>query len=109
MAGRVSRAELTVGNIVSAGTSPLLTTLVSVSPIYASFDVHEQTYLDISIKHPAYPPVSLGLADENGYSRKGAVDSIDNQLDTQSGTIRVRARFDNANGARCRAFTRESR
>lgn len=43
--------------------------------------------------------MSLGLADEDGYSRQGAVDSIDNQLDTQSGTIRVRARFDNANGA----------
>lgn len=44
VAGRVSRAELTVGNIVSAGANaPLLTTLVSVSPIYASFNVDEQT------------------------------------------------------------------
>ncbi|NWD71746.1 efflux RND transporter periplasmic adaptor subunit [Pseudomonas gingeri] len=100
VAGRVSRAELTVGNIVSAGTSPLLTTLVSVSPIYASFDVDEQTYLRyLNQASGSTAPVSLGLADENGYSRKGAVDSIDNQLDTQSGTIRVRARFDNANGA----------
>lgn len=100
VAGRVSRAELTVGNIVSAGTAPLLTTLVSVSPIYASFDVDEQTYLRYLNQSSATPvPVSLGLADEEGYSRKGAIDSIDNQLDTQSGTIRVRARFDNANGA----------
>lgn len=46
VSGRVSRAELTVGNIVSTGANaPLLTTLVSVSPIYASFDVDEQTYL----------------------------------------------------------------
>ncbi|MFJ3485405.1 efflux RND transporter periplasmic adaptor subunit [Pseudomonas sp. NPDC090202] len=100
VAGRVSRAELTVGNIVAAGTSPLLTTLVSVSPIYAAFDVDEQTYLRyLNQGFGSAAPVSLGLADEDGYSRKGAVDSIDNQLDTQSGTIRVRARFDNANGA----------
>ncbi|MFJ3522503.1 efflux RND transporter periplasmic adaptor subunit [Pseudomonas sp. NPDC090203] len=100
VAGRVSRAELTVGNIVAVGTSPLLTTLVSVSPIYASFDVDEQTYLRyLNQASGSAAPVSLGLADEEGYSRKGAVDSIDNQLDTQSGTIRVRARFDNASGA----------
>lgn len=101
VAGRVSRAELTVGNIVSAGaTAPLLTSLVSVSPIYASFDVDEQTYLRyLNQASGNAAPVSLGLADEEGYSRQGAVASIDNQLDTQSGTIRVRARFDNANGA----------
>jgi multidrug efflux system membrane fusion protein len=99
VAGRMSRAELTVGNVVAAGTSPLLTTLVSVSPIYASFDVDEQTYLRyLNQASGSTAPVSLGLADEDAYSRKGAVDSIDNQLDTQSGTIRVRARFDNANG-----------
>lgn len=101
VAGRVSRAELTVGNVVSTGaTAPLLTRLVSVSPIYASFDVDEQTYLRyLNQASGGTAPVSLGLADEEGYSRQGAVDSIDNQLDTQSGTIRVRARFDNANGA----------
>ncbi|MFJ3366878.1 efflux RND transporter periplasmic adaptor subunit [Pseudomonas sp. NPDC086251] len=101
IAGRVSRAELTIGNVVSAGTTaPLLTTLVSVSPIYASFDVDEQTYLRYLNQSSAKPaPVSLGLANEDSYSRNGVVDSIDNQLDTQSGTIRVRARFDNANGA----------
>ncbi|MCU1775039.1 MULTISPECIES: efflux RND transporter periplasmic adaptor subunit [Pseudomonas] len=101
VAGRVSRAELTVGNVVSSGaTAPLLTRLVSVSPIYASFDVDEQTYLRyLNQASGSGAPVSLGLADEDGYSRQGAVDSIDNQLDTQSGTIRVRARFDNANGA----------
>ncbi|BBP77884.1 MexE family multidrug efflux RND transporter periplasmic adaptor subunit [Pseudomonas gingeri NCPPB 3146 = LMG 5327] len=99
--GRVSRAELTVGNVVSAGAAaPVLTRLVSVSPIYASFDVDEQTYLRYLNQSSAQPaPVSLGLANEDGFSRTGVVDSIDNQLDTQSGTIRVRARFDNANGA----------
>lgn len=101
ISGRVSRAELTVGNVVSAGAAaPVLTSLVSVSPIYASFDVDEQTYLRYLNQVNAKPaPVSLGLADESGYSRSGVIDSIDNRLDTQSGTIRVRARFDNTNGA----------
>ncbi len=101
VAGRVSRAELTVGNIVAAGANaPLLTTLVSVSPIYASFDVDEQTYLR-NLRHDAGGafPVSLGLADEAGFSRDGTVVSVDNHLDTGSGTIRVRARFDNADGS----------
>ena len=101
VSGRVSRAEMTVGNIVSTGASaPLLTTLVSVSPIYASFDVDEQTYLRyLSRDSRASVPVSLGLANEDGFSREGKVASVDNQLDTGSGTIRVRARFDNADGS----------
>ena len=101
VSGRVSRAEMTVGNIVSTGASaPLLTTLVSVSPIYASFDVDEQTYLRyLSRDSRASVPVSLGLANEDGFSREGKVASVDNQLNTGSGTIRVRARFDNADGS----------
>ncbi|KJK21149.1 hemolysin secretion protein D [Burkholderiaceae bacterium 16] len=101
VAGRVSRAELTVGNIVSVGAgAPLLTTLVSVSPIYASFDADEQTYLRSLRRGANSPmPVELGLADETGYSRKGVIVSVDNHLDTTSGTIRVRARIDNADGA----------
>ena len=101
VSGRVSRAEMTVGNIVSTGSSaPLLTTLVSVSPIYASFDVDEQTYLRyLSRDSRASVPVSLGLSNEDGFSREGKVASVDNQLDTGSGTIRVRARFDNADGS----------
>jgi multidrug efflux system membrane fusion protein len=101
VSGRVSRAEMTIGNIVSAGANaPLLTTVVSVSPVYAAFEVDEQTYLRY-LRHggKADVPVQLGLADEAAYSRSGKVDSIDNRLDTKSGTIRVRARFDNADGA----------
>jgi multidrug efflux system membrane fusion protein len=101
VAGRVSRAEITVGNVVSAGASAApLTTLVSVSPIYASFDVDEQTYLQYigRARSGANVPVELGLANETGYSRKGAIASVDNRLDTSSGTIRVRARFDNPDG-----------
>jgi multidrug efflux system membrane fusion protein len=98
VSGRLSRAELTLGNIVSTGASaPLLTTLVSVSPIYASFDVDEQTYLRyLSRNAQDRVVVLLGLANETGYSREGLVDSVDNQLNTSSGTIRVRARFDNS-------------
>lgn len=100
VSGRVSRAELTVGNIVAAGASaPVLTKIVSVSPIYASFQVDEQTYLRfLSQNSKSDVPVSLGLANETGFSREGKVDSVDNRIDTASGTIRVRARFDNANG-----------
>lgn len=100
VSGRVSRAELTVGNIVSTGpNAPLLTTLVSVSPIYVSFDVDEQTYLQyLGRDRNATVPVSLGLANEEGYSRKGTITSVDNRLDTSSGTIRVRASIDNADG-----------
>ena len=103
VSGRVSRAEMTVGNIVSAGaSSPPLTTLVSVSPIYASFEVDEQTYLQYLSRDGhggSSVPVYLGLANEDGYSREGVVASVDNRLDTASGTIRVRARFDNADGS----------
>jgi multidrug efflux system membrane fusion protein len=104
VAGRVSRAELTVGNIVSSGANaPLLTTLVSVSPIYASFEVDEQTYLRYMRGNAGSAtktmPVSMGLADETDYSRNGSVVSVDNRMDAGSATIRVRARFDNADGA----------
>jgi multidrug efflux system membrane fusion protein len=101
VSGRVSRALITVGNVVAAGANaPTLTTLVSVSPIYASFDVDEQTYLRYIAreKDRTKVPVELGLADERGYSRSGVIESVDNALDTSSGTIRVRARFDNADG-----------
>ncbi|MFP3554022.1 efflux RND transporter periplasmic adaptor subunit [Paraburkholderia sp. SIMBA_049] len=100
VSGRVSRALLTVGNVVSVGANaPVLTTLVSTSPIYASFDVDEQTYLRfLSHNSRVTVPVSIGLANETGYSREGVIDSVDNRLDTSAGTIRVRARFDNADG-----------
>lgn len=101
IAGRVSRAEITVGNVVAAGAvGTPLTTLVSVSPIYASFDVDEQTYLRhiASVKDQAGVPVQLGLANEAEYSRAGTIDDVDNRLDPVSGTIRVRARFDNTDG-----------
>lgn len=102
VAGRVSRAEVTLGNLVSAGTgSPPLTTLVSVASVYASFEVDEHSYLRHvhgALARGQRIPVRLGLADEDGHPRVGTVDSVDNRLDPASGTIRVRAVFDNTDG-----------
>jgi len=101
--GRMSRAEVTIGNLVTANSGAPLTTLVSSNKIYAAFDVDEQTFL--KYVNPARNsktislPVSLGLANESGYSHEGAISSVDNRLDTTSGTIRVRAVFDNKDGS----------
>lgn len=101
ISGRVSRAEITAGNVVAAGAGGVaLTSIVSVSPIYAAFDVDEQTYLRhiASVKDDKGVPVRLGLANESDYSRQGVVEHVDNRLDAVSGTIRVRASFDNKDG-----------
>jgi len=100
--GRMSRAEVTIGNLVSTTGGPALTTLVSSDRIYAAFDVDKQTFL--KSVNPARTakgtslPVHLGLADQDGYSTQGRIHSVDNRLDTTSGTIRVRAVFDNPDG-----------
>lgn len=99
--GRISRAELTVGNLVEAGGSaPVLATLVSNQQLYAEFNVDEQTYLQ-SIRitgNTASMPVELTLASDDRVYR-GKVHAFDNQLDISSGTIRARAIFDNTDGA----------
>jgi len=101
VSGRVSRAEVTEGNIVASGTaSAPLTTLVSVDRMYASFDVDEQSFL--AFVNPSrkaggeQPSVQMGLSNEQGFPRDGQLASIDNRLDTASGTIRLRAIFNNA-------------
>ena len=103
--GRVSRAEITVGNLVGAGaTAPILTTVVSVSPVYVEFEIDEQTYIRYAANGAVgntgleHIPVTMGLASEDGYPHEGHLKSIDNRLDTTSGTIRVRAIFDNVTG-----------
>ncbi|MBP0632505.1 MULTISPECIES: efflux RND transporter periplasmic adaptor subunit [unclassified Cupriavidus] len=103
VAGRVSRAEITVGNLVAPGASaPPLTTVVSVSPVYASFEIDEQSYLRYTAPGAGGGknglPVYLGLANEDGHPHEGKVQSVDNRLDPRSGTIRVRAVFDNDDG-----------
>ena len=84
--------------MVSAGNgAQVLTSLVSVSRLYASFDVDEQTYLKYisNQRNSSQVPVYMGLANETGFTREGTINSIDNNLNTTSGTIRVRATFDN--------------
>lgn len=104
--GRVSRAEVTPGNLVQAGPpdATLLTTVVSLDPIYAYFEGDEQTYLKYAAlaRNGSRPnsrysrtPVHLGLADEQGFPHEGYVDFVDNQLNPDAGTIRLRAVFPN--------------
>lgn len=101
VAGRTGRAELTVGNYASAGQS-LLTTLVSLDPIYVVFEADEQAYLkyaDLSRRaagaRPAKNAVHMGLANETGYPHKGVVEFVDNRVNPQTGTILARAVFEN--------------
>ncbi|MES2613626.1 MAG: efflux RND transporter periplasmic adaptor subunit [Pseudomonadota bacterium] len=108
VAGRVGRIEVTVGNLVASGAgAPVLTTLVSVSPIYASFDSDEQIVVkalqDLKSGSSARTlieriPVQMGTGTSGGTPHAGKLQLIDNQVDAKSGTVRVRAVFDNADG-----------
>lgn len=102
IAGRVSRAELTVGNIVEAGANaPLLTQIVASDKLYAEFNVDEATYIQFvrNTKNTQKMPVELTLASDSSVAYKGYIASFDNRLDTTSGTIRARAVFENNDGA----------
>jgi RND family efflux transporter MFP subunit len=101
IAGRISRALVTSGNFVANGQT-LLTTLVSLDPIYVTFDGDEQAYLRYSkLAHDAQStravrsPVVVALANESGYPHQGAVVFMDNALDPATGTIHSRALLDN--------------
>jgi len=107
--GRISKAVVTTGNLVSGGGSgaTLLTTIVSIHPIYVSFDGDEQVYLkygelarrgDGSGKQQAANAVKMGLANEAGFPHDGTIAFVDNQVDPRTGTIRARAAFDNKDG-----------
>ncbi|MCU0968004.1 MAG: efflux RND transporter periplasmic adaptor subunit [Rubrivivax sp.] len=100
ISGRVSRAEVTPGNLVAAGTT-LLTTLVAADRVQAYAQVDEGSYLRFlrdARTATGRVSVRMGLADEAGFPRSGRIDFVDNRLDPSSGTIRVRAVFDNADG-----------
>ena len=107
--GRISRANITLGNLVTNGQT-LLTTVVSLDPIYVRFDDDEQAYLR-SVKEArdraaggskeVAAPVLVGLADEGGFPHPGVIVFQDNEVDPQTGTIRTRAKLDNHD----RAFT----
>jgi len=100
IAGRASRANVTVGNLVGAG-DPVLTTLVSQDKVHAWFDAPESLYLrfqQAARDAKGGASVQMGLADEDGFPHAGKVDFIDNRLNPATATIRVRAAFDNAKG-----------
>jgi membrane fusion protein, multidrug efflux system len=104
--GRVGKIEVTVGNLVAAGSaSPMLTSLVSVNPIYASFDADEEVVLQAlnavaepSGKRGSLDRIPVEMTTSGGTSAKGHIQLIDNQVNGQSGTIRVRAVFRNEEG-----------
>jgi multidrug efflux system membrane fusion protein len=107
--GRVSRAEVTRGNLVTGGSNggTLLSSVVSMDPIYLYFDADEQSFLRYtqSARGGERPsssasgnPVQVGLANEEGFPHTGTVDFVDNQLNPQTGTIRARAVLENKDG-----------
>ena len=100
VSGRVGRLEITVGNLVAAGPgAPVLTTLVSVNPIYASFDADEHVVLRVLHDGQRSVPVEAETVTNGGRQLKGRLQLIDNQVNTRSGTVRVRAVFDNKDGS----------
>jgi RND family efflux transporter MFP subunit len=107
VSGRVSRYVVTVGNLIQSGDQgggTVLTTLVSVDPMYVYFDMDERTVLRIrqliregkaSSAREAAWPVWLGLATEDGFPHQGTIDFEDNQVNPKTGTLRVRGVFPN--------------
>ena len=103
--GLISRKYVTEGNLINGGTGgTLLTTIVSLNPIYCYFEADEQSFLKYNRleKEGLRPdtrqsdsPAYLELADETGFPHKGYVDFLDNRIDTQTGTIRGRGVFEN--------------
>jgi len=105
ISGLISRKNVTDGNLINGGTGgTLLTTIVSLDPIYCYFEADEQSYLRYTNleqegmkpdsrtgENPAY----MELSNETGYPHKGYIDFIDNRLDPNTGTIRGRGVFPN--------------
>ena len=108
ISGRISRALVTEGNLVSSGPgeATLLTTVVSLDPMHAHFDADERIFLKYSARAGNRTngrrfnlPIRMALANEEGFPRTGHMDFLDNRLNPVSGTIRGRAVFPNADGA----------
>jgi RND family efflux transporter MFP subunit len=106
IAGRASKAQVTAGNLVVVGATggPLLTTIVSLDPLYVNFDADERALIrvqkaTIAQNGKATPenaralnvPVLVALADETDFPHRGTIDFVDNQVDPSTGTIHVRA------------------
>ncbi|KSV68646.1 hypothetical protein N185_06050 [Sinorhizobium sp. GW3] len=107
ISGRVGRLDVTAGNLVAAGSaSPVLTTLVSVDPIYASFNASEEVVTTALARLAASAggnaierlPVQVGTAADEGTPILGHIQLINNEVDAATGTIRVRAALENADG-----------
>ena len=110
ISGRLSNRRVDVGALVTgsgAGNATVLTTIVSLSPIYFVFDASEADYLRYlrldqsgsrTSSRDKKNPVRIQLADETGWPHKGEMDFVDNRLDARSGTIRGRAIVDNSEG-----------
>jgi RND family efflux transporter MFP subunit len=104
--GKISRPTVTAGNIVRAD-STILATIHSTGSVLVSFDVDERTLLrlvrlrregKIKVENEMDLPVEMGLADEDGYPRRGKVESVDVKVDPTTGTVRWRAVFPNTDG-----------
>ena len=111
VSGRVSRYNVTVGNLIQSGDQgggTLLTTIVSVDPMYAYFDMDELTVQRVQqliregklkADDEATLSVSLGLATEEGFPHRGTINFVDNQVNPKTGTLRIRGVFANKDGA----------
>lgn len=107
IAGRISRALTTTGNYVTAGAT-VLTTIVSVDPVYVYTDIDENSLLKLQALQRGKKlftddkgrvPVELQLSNESGFPHKGYVESFDNRLDAGTGSMILRAEFPNSDGA----------
>jgi len=101
--GKISRTLFTEGNLVNAD-STLLTTVVSIDPVYAYFDVDENTFQGvqqairdgkIKLGEKGHVRLLLGLGAEKGFPHEGTIDFADNRLDPNTGTLRLRGVFPN--------------
>jgi RND family efflux transporter MFP subunit len=102
--GRTGRCLLDVGNLAKADET-ILTTIVSEKPIFVYFEIDERTMLtlrqgarDVKGKDQTQVLVFVGLANETGYPRQGKLDFVDNRVDPKTGTLRMRAVLENADG-----------
>ncbi|HEV3310918.1 MAG TPA: efflux RND transporter periplasmic adaptor subunit [Chloroflexota bacterium] len=111
VSGRASRYVVTVGNLIQSGDQnggTLLTTIMSVDPMYAYFDVDEHTVLRVrrliregkaKSARDGELPVWLALANDDGYPHRGTVNFVDNQVNPKTGTLRLRGVFPNQDDA----------
>jgi membrane fusion protein, multidrug efflux system len=105
ISGKIGRRLVTVGNFVQlqggGGSATVLATLVSLDPIYAYFDVEESAYRTYRANAKAFEgnggalPCELALVNDRGFTHRGHLDFFDNQVNPQTGTIRLRAVFEN--------------